>query len=165
MSGDTAFHSAAVRPESLAEASSFRVMSPSRAARLEPVESISAPRLAIRASMSSRVSTRISVQDPSGPPDRPNGFLLLRPGVVAVHRPVQALVDDRQGCVARLLLGQPERLRVALGEPVQDPVDRPPAWPRLPDADPHPVEVLRTERRDDRVQSVVACRTAALLQP
>src|SRR5260370_40172274 len=53
MSGDTAFHSAAVRPDSFAEASSLSVMSPSRAARLEPVVSISACRLAIRASMSS----------------------------------------------------------------------------------------------------------------
>src|SRR5438105_6662618 len=137
MSGDTVFHSTAVRPDSFAEASSLSVMSPSRAARLEPVVSISACRLAIRASMSSsdrlmlrqRITLRNSpgglLRGLPGVPDHrcggpahreAAGRLLLAPGVVAVHRPVEALVDDRQGRVARLLLGLPERLCIGLRE-------------------------------------------------
>src|SRR2546421_1616120 len=126
MSGDTAFHSAAVRPDSFDEASSLSVMSPSRAARLEPVVSTSACRLAIRASMSSSdrlmLRQRITVRNSLGGlpvvshggfrayettipvvqcTEKPRGALLLTPGIVAVHRPVETLVDDRQGCIAR----------------------------------------------------------------
>src|ERR1700704_319660 len=156
MSGDTALHSAAVRPDSFAEASSLRVMSPSRAARLEPVVSISAPRLAIRASMSSRVRAPIPLQDTSvrtddalGPFGPPVPGLFIASGVVAVHRPFPALVDDRQGGGAPPPpLGRPERLGGALREPVQDPVDGLAGVPGLADPDPHPVEVLCPERPD-----------------
>src|SRR5881275_3141024 len=94
MSGDTAFHSAAVRPDSFAEASSLRVMSPSRAARLEPVVSISAPRLAILASMSSRVRAPIPLQDTSGRTDDALGpFATPAPACPGALRPI--LVVDR----------------------------------------------------------------------
>src|SRR2546428_6424954 len=131
MSGDTVFHSAAVRPDSFAEASSLRVMSPSRAARLEPVVSISAPRLAIRASMSSSdrlmLRQRITLRNSLGGlckgfrghettipvvqhTEKERDRLLLAPGVVAVLRPREgppAVCHER---LRRLLPRPPARL-------------------------------------------------------
>src|SRR5438876_10855848 len=94
MSGDTAFHSTAVRPDSLAEARSLRVMSPSRAARLEPVVSISACRLAIRASMSSSdrlmLRQRITLRNSLG------DLLVVSHGDFRVHETTVAVVQNTE---------------------------------------------------------------------